>query len=176
MNLPIDFTESEPVIDANWIQNPQENGYFWGYTEITAMPDGTPYILIFPRTESKPEVRKAFLYYKQKWSQPLALPWGGEDMVIDSKGIITVISSGIRVHRSEDGGLTWKNSEIDMTGPYNIIVDYNFVNHSDDIRFLAFKQDGADSFVRIYTLKFSHSKFDTLPPAPPQNIRTNTQH
>ncbi|KAA3653462.1 MAG: hypothetical protein DWQ10_18450, partial [Calditrichaeota bacterium] len=171
LSLPINFEESVPVIQPNWIQNPQENGYFWGYTEITAMPDGRPYVLIFPRSESKPEVRKSFVSYAQNWSTPRGLPWGGEDMVIDANGIITVISSGIRLHRSRDGGLTWKNYEIDMTGPYNIVVDYSFVQNSDDIRFLAFKQDGENSNVRVYTVKFTNDAKDVIPPSPPRNLK-----
>ncbi len=171
LSLPIDFAESSPVIHPDWIRNPQENGYFWGYTEITAAPDGKPFVLVFPRTESKPTVRKSFLWWSGGWSAPTALPWGGEDMVIDSHGTITVISSGIRMHRSRDNGKTWENYEIDLSGPFNIVIDYNFIMHSDAIRFMGMQKNGENSKIRIYTVRFPTGDQDRTPPQPPTNIK-----
>ncbi|KAA3616250.1 MAG: hypothetical protein DWQ05_10925 [Calditrichaeota bacterium] len=171
LSLPINFAESGHIIEPSWIKTPEDNGYFWGYSEITAMPDGTPYVLIFPRSESKPEVRKAFCSYTNAWSSPTALPWGGEDMVIDSKGVITVISAGIRMHRSADGGKMWHNYEIDLTGPYEIVVDYNYAMHFDSIRFMAMHKNSENPKIKIYTVTFTDGTFDTTAPTPPKNLK-----
>lgn len=172
LSLPLNFAQTESIIEPEWIERPEESGYFWGYTEISALPNGNPVAVLFPRTITDGRVKKSVFVLNNGWSEPRFLPWGAEDLMVDSNGRFIAISSGIRMHISSDQGVSWENIEIDLTESYNIILDYAYSMESDNVRFWGFKEDGANSKIRIYTLKFKKEEVvDIIPPRAPINVQ-----
>ena len=81
------------------------------------------------------------------------MPWGATRFLIDSQGVITAVSSGIRVHRSYDGGQTWKTWEMDTDeGRFHVWLDYSYAPKTDELRFLAQRSTGE---LRVYTVSLS---------------------
>ena len=65
-------------------------------------------------------------------------------------------SSGLRIHRSIDKGVSWETIDIDTgEGPYNIWLDRAYINSTDNLRFLA--QSKKSNKLYIYTLKYKDS-------------------
>ena len=173
LNLPLNKNSSDVIISPVWI-NPKDNGYFYGYTNVAAMPNGTPYIFIWPKSTST-KVDRALINYDSKngWNKPQLMPWNATKLLIDSKGIITAFSSGSRVHRSYNKGQTWETFEIDLTDGSQIPVpDYGYFYDTDKIRFITISNRDADNIIKVWTLEFSseNGKHDKTSPDPPQNL------
>ncbi|MFQ5823916.1 MAG: BNR-4 repeat-containing protein [bacterium] len=159
LNLPINLEQSDVIIDPNWI-NPNDDGYFYSYTNVAAMPDGTPYVFIWPRTTSS-GVNRAWLKYvpDSGWTEPALMPWAATKLLIDSQGVMTAISSGTRVHRSKDGGRTWRTYEIDLSdGPQIPVPDYSYFYATDNIRFLTTSNRSSNNLIKIWTIEFSDNE------------------
>jgi hypothetical protein len=153
LTLPICFADSDIVIHPSWLE-PNTEGYFYGYTQVCAMPDGTPYVWVMPK-DGPPGTGRAIIRYDAStgWSNPMLMPWGATKFLIDSGGVITAVSSGIRVHRSYDGGQTWKTWEVDTgEGSFSIWLDHSHAPRTDQLRFLA--QRNANGELRVYTVNF----------------------
>ncbi|OHB73759.1 MAG: hypothetical protein A2Z25_00750 [Planctomycetes bacterium RBG_16_55_9] len=157
LTLPISIDQTDIIVPPSWLEpvDPTQ-GYFYAYTEINAMPNGTPYVWIMPKSGTRPGTGRAFCYRMPRggWSQPILAPYGATKFAIDDNGIITFISSGIRIHRSYDNGRTWIQWEIDLTdGSYAHWVDYSYTPATGQLRFLA--QSNSTGELRVYTVNFS---------------------
>lgn len=155
LSLPADLAHSDIVLDPRWLE-PAPNGYFSGYTEVCAMPDGTPYVQVLPK-DPPPGKGRAIVGYDRaagRWSEPIRTPYAATRFVIDSAGTITAISSGLRVHRSYDAGRTWKTWDVDTAdGPFDHWPDYVYARQTNQVRLLA--QSRLTGELRVYTISFS---------------------
>lgn len=157
LSLPVDLAHADVVLDPSWCE-PNTKGYFSGYTQVCAMPDGTPYVQVFPK-DPPPGKGPAIIRHDPStgWSDPVRTPYSGRRFLIDGKGTITAISSGLRVHRSYDGGQTWKTWEIDTDeGRYQYWPDYSYTPKTGQLRLLA--QRMATGELRVYTVNFSDAR------------------
>jgi len=152
--LPLTRAQTDVVVHPDWLE-PTTKGYFYGYTKVCAMPDGTPYVWVTPKAGGRGKGRAIIRYEGDDgWSDPILMPWAATSLVIDSKGAITAVSSGLRVHRSHDGGQTWKMWEIDtVDGASHHWLDYSCAPRADSLRFLA--QRNSTGELRVYTVQFS---------------------
>jgi len=154
VNLPITMSQTDTVISPNWVE-PNDDGYFYGYTNVSAMPDGKPYVWSSPKDPPHGK-RNAFSYYIEGkgWSEPILAPWNAQRFIVDDSGIITFISSSKRVHRSYDEGYTWRNWELDLENGSSLIwIDYSYAQKFNQLRFLA--QNKINGELKVYTLTFS---------------------
>lgn len=152
LNLPVGREQTDVVVNPSWLE-PTTQGYFQGYTKVCAMPDGTPYVWVMPKAGPQGTGRALVRYDPLTgWRAPLLTPWGATSFAIDAEGAIAAVSSGLRVHRSHDGGRTWTMREIDTDeGPFHHWLDYSPGGSSDgQLRFLA--QRNSTGELRVYTV------------------------
>jgi len=149
----VDLPNADVVLDPSWCE-PNEGGYFTGYTRVAAMPDGTPWIEVMLK-DPPPGKGPSLVPYVpgEGWGKPIRTPYGGRQFVIDDAGTITVISSGLGVHRSHDGGRTWQTWQVDTEdGSYIYWPDHVYSRRPGRLRLLA--QSGATGELRVYTFAF----------------------
>jgi len=153
LSLPVDLPNADVMLQPSWCE-PNERGYFSGYTHVGAMPDGTPWVEVMLK-DPPPGKGPALVpcVPGEGWGEPMRTPYAGRQFVIDDVGTITVISSGLRVHRSHDGGRTWQMWEVDTEeGPYNYWPDLVYSRRPGRLRLLA--QPLASGELRVYTFAF----------------------
>lgn len=178
LTIPLSKNSSEQIISSDWI-NPNNNGFFFGYTIVSAMPDGTPYVYIWPKTTSS-EVDRAWIKHDSTngWTKPQKMPWNATKLLIDKKGIITAFSSGSRVHRSYDKGQNWTTYDVDLTDGLQIPVpDYGYFYDTDKIRFMTISNRESNNIIKIWTLEFlsENGQDDKESPESPKNVKVTKQ-
>jgi hypothetical protein len=153
LSLPVGLEEADVVLHPDWCE-PNERGYFSGYTQVTALPDGTPVVHLAPK-ETAPGRHRAILANEggRGWGEPRLTPYAATRVVADSRGVLTAVSSGIRVHRSHDRGRTWQTWDVDTSGGSCVTwPDYSYTPQTDGFRFLA--QVNRTGELRVYTVSF----------------------
>jgi hypothetical protein len=80
-------------------------------------------------------------------------PFGATTFSIDGEGVISAVSSGVRVHRSYDGGQSWKTWELGAQDTSFIWLDYSYTPKTNQLRFLAQRVSSGE--LVVYTVNFS---------------------
>lgn len=169
LTLPLDISQADVVVDPSWI-NPNSKGYFFGITNVAAMPNGNPFVFVWPRTQSQ-GVNRAWVQHipGDGWSAPRLMPWGSTALLIDSRGNMITFSSGFRIHRSTDGGQRWMNYDIDLSdGPQIPKPDYSYFYQTDKIRVATTSNRGSNNFLKVWTIEFSSDGKSAV--SPPEGL------
>jgi hypothetical protein len=155
LRLPIHRAESDLIRDPMSLSRPGIKGYFEGYTIVCSMPDSTPYVYLAPKDPPQGSGRAIIKFdtEKKRWSEPMPMPFGATTFSIDGEGVISAVSSGVRVHRSYDGGQSWKTWDLGPPEPSFIWLDYSYTPKTNQLRFLA--QRVSTGELVVYTVNFT---------------------
>lgn len=156
LELPIEFSQTD-TLWSPFDLAPNSKGYFERYTDIAVAPNGSPYVVLFPKSPSTGRKRSYTTYVPGfGWTKPETMPWAATRLLIDSKGMMTAISSGVRIHRKKLDEQNWKTYTIDLSGGGCLVTpDYKYFEETDNLRIYALQNRSASTVkLRIYTVSF----------------------
>lgn len=140
--LPITLSRGDVVFQS-------ESESLYNLTHVGVLPGGQPVT--------------SFMSDVAKWSRWLpGHGWSEADrfpasfparFVTDSQGVITAVDRG-KLHRSIDGGQTWKSYAVDTESTNACIFDALYLAQTNQIRF----QTQSKGIVSVYTVKLSGSQ------------------
>jgi hypothetical protein len=157
--LPIHIAAADTIVSPSWVEingQPNTGGYFYEYSEITATSKRLPLVEIFPRNPPSGKGRAISVYQKSTgWSIPNRTPYGATIFTINNNNELYAVSSGLRIHKSDDLGKTWSTWDVDLTNsPYSSWMDYSYTPKKNQLRFLACDAKG---WLKVYTADFSNT-------------------
>lgn len=142
LTVPMHFAQFDHCVPPTWI-TPATQGYFQMMTHLTVDYDQRPYIVVHPWTSSDTVQRSFVTWDGTRWRYPpTPTPWGATRLYTHPSGALLAVSSGIRIHRSLDGGQTWSLvGELDLeAGPWMLWGDPACLRDTGNLRLLAYKQ------------------------------------
>ncbi|KAA3656336.1 MAG: hypothetical protein DWQ10_15605 [Calditrichaeota bacterium] len=156
LSLPLDFSQSDTLWSPFDLKQ-NNKGYFERYTDLAIAPNGSPYVVLMPKSASEGRKRSFTTYVPGfGWIEPQPMPWAATRLLIDSEGMMTAISGGIRIHRKKLSEQNWKTYKIDVTnGGCLVTPDYRYFDETGKLRIYAVQNKKAKSVgVRIYSVEY----------------------
>ncbi len=156
LSLPVDFSQTD-TLWSPFALAPNSKGYFERYTDIAIAPNGSPYVVLFPKSPSAGRKRSFTTYVPGfGWTKPEPMPWAATRLLIDDNGMMTAISSGVRIHRKKISEKKWKTYTVDLSlGGCLVTVDYRYFQESGNLRIYAVQnRSGNPVKLRVYTVFF----------------------